>query len=702
MASEHSQIEALLNWVQLFDFSQLQNEDDVETKFVIKLLEYLGYSDQHRRGKYPLKTYNPGKPGRKPEIDNIYFSTIEIKKQGPDTSLLLVEAKEPKEANLEKDIAQAEFYGDKVKILFHVVTNGHQLKVIKRHRHHDDECIFDIPTCELQNEATLTRFYHLLHFDVVKRIKELAVNDLTHDLYVEVSQTLHRHPDLLEQLAKGDFNSTIVREGRRIIVSKPKVAVDCQLPLVYGGGSCQIEFSNVMLRGLTCQLSHKEVVRDLLIGLHTPPNWEARCFIKKTANGTFEVSLGQTTVLLSEQETQELCTCIDVVGQAYKEALIEATELLEAWDYQYIQTFEIPGLPDLIRGFSLLSVKPWLWQLMKQFASEFDYVDEKTDWHIFNPGIQSIGIHQNKYGHTNVMLWPLFNGGNPPNDWIDVLYYDPDEEVTLYEHDSKKSWKQFVGVQGIWTVRYTHDWILEKFIPKVLSHYHVQYRGYQHPLHTMQEWFAEKLVPHVFSGYKTLQQKQREAQQKTIIKKAALSNSQKMQPLLSEAGELKHLAPYLHDVQAWLAHYGLAYPTRKIAASLLRSYYVTFTELLQAVNPTTVNIGYIEEKLGYVERRTREKLRGGKLSAEEEEAVYKGLSTVEGILECLNSHVNRIHETEVEFTYLAELISRVFISIAQDGKGYVEQDQLNGAKQVLLPLWQQSRFDERFIRFLPD
>src|SRR6266704_6262684 len=92
-----------------------------------------------------------------------------------------------------------------------------------------------------------------------------------------------------------------------------------------------------------------------------------------------------------------------------------------------------------------------------------------------------------------------------------------------------------LGVQGIWTVRYTHDWILEKFIPKVLSHYHVQYRGYQHPLHTMQEWFAEKLVPHVFSGYKTLQQKQREAQQKTIIKKAALSNSQKMQPLLSEA-----------------------------------------------------------------------------------------------------------------------------------------------------------------------
>lgn len=309
MTSEQSQIEALLNWVRSFDFAQLQNEDDVETKFVIKLLAYLGYTDQHRRGKYPLKTYNPGKQGRKPEIDNIYFTTTEIEEQNSDTSLLLVEAKEPSKVNLEEDIAQAEFYGDKLKILFHVLTNGHQLKVFKRHRHRSDECIFDIPTCELQNQATLTRFYRLLHFDEVKRLKELAVNDLTHDLYVEASQTLHRHPDLLAQIAKGDFNPYIVLEGGRIIISKPKVAVDCQLPLVYRKGSCQIEFSNIMLRGLTCQLRHEDVVRDLLIGLHTPPDWEARCFIKKTANGTFQASLGQTTVLLSEEETDELCAC---------------------------------------------------------------------------------------------------------------------------------------------------------------------------------------------------------------------------------------------------------------------------------------------------------------------------------------------------------------------------------------------------------
>jgi hypothetical protein len=72
-----------------------------------------------------------------------------------------------------------------------------------------------------------------------------------------------------------------------------------------------------------------------------------------------------------------------------------------------------------------------------------------------------------------------------------------------------------------------------------------------------------------------------------------------------------------------------------------------------------------------VERKTRERLRRKELGAEEEQAVYLGLSTVEGILECLKSHVQRIHKAEYEFTDFAELISRVFISIAQDGNGYV-------------------------------
>ena len=48
-------------------------------------------------------------------------------------------------------------------------------------------------------------------------------------------------------------------------------------------------------------------------------------------------------------------------------------------------------------------------------------------------------------------------------------------------------------------------------------------------------------------------------------------------------------------------------------ASLLREYYATFTELMKAINPTTVDLGYIEGKLGVLEREMNAQFLGGKL-----------------------------------------------------------------------------------------
>src|SRR5258705_12886687 len=105
-------LEELINWIDTFDSSLLQNEDDVETKFILPFFRYLGYPDEDRRGKYPVNDYQPGsRRGRKPEIDQIYFSVSEANEQNADTALVLVEAKEPQEHNLAEAIKQAKFYG---------------------------------------------------------------------------------------------------------------------------------------------------------------------------------------------------------------------------------------------------------------------------------------------------------------------------------------------------------------------------------------------------------------------------------------------------------------------------------------------------------------------------------------------------------------------------------------------------------------
>jgi tetratricopeptide (TPR) repeat protein len=167
--------ETFITWILNFDPHLLQNEDDVETKFVIPLFTHLGYPEACYRGKYPIKTYKPGRQGRKPETDRIYFSVGNPDEQDSHTSLILIEAKEPQKKNLDEDVAQAKFYGYHLTPPFLVVTNGYHLKVIRRYAYRE-EMLFDCTVEELHDEATATAFYNQLHFETVKRIKEYTVN----------------------------------------------------------------------------------------------------------------------------------------------------------------------------------------------------------------------------------------------------------------------------------------------------------------------------------------------------------------------------------------------------------------------------------------------------------------------------------------------------------------------------------------------
>src|SRR5713226_8368217 len=171
--SDNTKFNPFFAWLQAFDPSLLTNEAEVESKFVVPIFQYLGYPEECRRPQYPLQTYEPGgrgKKGRKPSIDQIYFSTIEQKKQTPDTSLIIVEAKEPGEAHLDEALKQARFYGSHLYPLFLVVTNAHRLLVVKHRGYRGEEQVLDVTFRQLQEQTTANQLYHQLHFDVVKRL----------------------------------------------------------------------------------------------------------------------------------------------------------------------------------------------------------------------------------------------------------------------------------------------------------------------------------------------------------------------------------------------------------------------------------------------------------------------------------------------------------------------------------------------------
>lgn len=398
MSNKH-QIDLLIEWINNFNPELLKNEDDVETKFVLPFFKLLGYPENNRRGKYPIKAYKPGKKqGRDPEADHVYFSTNEQEKQNADTSLIIVEAKKPTEKNLEPHIKQAKFYGDHLKSVFLVVTNGYQVKVLKRPRHRIEEPVFDITTDKLKEKKIASEFYNQLNFEIVKQINEKIANDLTHSQYVSLEKALQRHPEIQAILDKGDFEPSTTRGKKYLRVVKPKVAIECNLPIAFDEGDCTIEFSSIILRGSTISLTHKEILGNLMTGLNTKPHWGTRPFLIQLEDNYFEASLGRTTVILSAAETQDLCDCVDEVFSEYKNIIIEAENSLETWEFEPVDSDD--GL-----GFQLCSVGQELWELMVEFSKEFDYDKGDSDWHIFER--QSyIKVSNKKSVLPHVLIFP--------------------------------------------------------------------------------------------------------------------------------------------------------------------------------------------------------------------------------------------------------------------------------------------------------
>ncbi|MDJ0555005.1 MAG: type I restriction enzyme HsdR N-terminal domain-containing protein [Microcoleaceae cyanobacterium MO_207.B10] len=639
--SNHHQINLLVEWINNFNPELLKNEDDVETKFVLPFFKLLGYPENNRRGKYPIKAYKPGKKkGRDPEADHVYFSTDNQEKQNADTSLIIVEAKKPKE-NLEPHIKQAKYYGEHLKSVFLVITNCYQVKVFKRHRHRKDELVFDITTDELKDKKTVLDFYEKLNFEIVKQFNENTANDLTHSQYVSLEKALQRHPDIQDILDKGDFEPSTTKGKNYLRVVKDKVAIECNLPIAFDEGDCTIEFSSIILRGSTISLTHKEILGNLMTGLNTKPQWGTRHFLRQIEDNYFEASLGRTTVILSAAETQDLCDIFDEILSEYKSIIIEAENSLETWEFEPVDSYE--GL-----GFNLCSVSQELWELMVQFSEEFDYDEGDSDWHIFER--QSyIKVSNKKSVFPHVLIFPKLttNYNNLLSEDEVNLIYMPSEFRLEFMENHYGSWQQDVGSRGTWTATYTKKWLLEEFIPKVIDYYSGKNFNYRCKLEDTIDNTENKKIP------------------------------------IQEIDEHSYLVPYLREIQESIH-------LSTFEASLLYPYYKSFTDLIKSTDSNIPGMDYIRGKLGNIEYHYFRK-KGKEYSR------YEQNWNFEHAVNFLYQQVERIKASEYEDSHNADLISRTFIWILEEGNLHYSQTQLNAAKKALIPLWELSRFEERHI-----
>ncbi|MEH2422521.1 MAG: hypothetical protein V7K48_16865 [Nostoc sp.] len=634
-------IKQFITWIQGFDHRILQNEDDVKEKFIFPMFHYLCYPEKCHR-EYPLKISKSGNYGINPEIAQIYYTTDDIKQQNTDTSLIFTEVIEPHQAKLNDAIKQAKFYNNHFKTLFFMITNGYQIKVFKQLHYHKEESIFDTNIDVLRNYDIASKFYNQLNFDSVKNIDKSTANILIYTKYNLIERFIRRYSDLQDVLEKCDFEPSTTREGYHLVVVKPKVAIACNLPKAFGGGNCEIEFSSIILRGLKIYLNHQDILGQLMTGLYTQPDWGCRRFFKQLDKNTFEVYLGQTTLILSELEAVDLCLCIDGVCQEYKNLIIEFENVLETWNFEFVKFSES-------RGFILFSVKQELWELMQQFANEFDYTKGKSEWHLFHRKDISIRVSRGIRDHTFILAKIDRSFDLLPNNQINIIYELNDVNLQSIETGKLTLWQQDIGVLGIWTARYTKQWLLEKYIPKVINHY---------------------------------SQKSQLSEAELLAK---ITNYSSDRALIKEINNIRDLAPYLRDIQSWL-HICV----ENIAASLLKPYYQAYTNLVRNTDSSITGIDYIIGNLRRVEWKNTQ------VEIPHTFTDKKNL-TFKYAMDCLDQQVARINNCEYENSFKADLITRIFIWIIENGKISFSQAQLNSAKQALLPLWEQSRFEMRHV-----
>jgi hypothetical protein len=448
--------------------------------------------------------------------------------------------------------------------------------------------------------------------------------------------------ELQNLLLKCDFQPSITKEEHRLIVVRPKVAIACNLPQSLRQGDCQIEFSNIFFKGLKISINHHNILGELMIGLHTQPEWKCRPFLKQVAKNYFAVSLGQTTIILSQLETTDLCLCIDTVCQEYKNYIVEFENNLETWNLEFV---EFAG----VRGFHLFTVEQKLWELMYKFATEFDYVKGTSKWHLFHQEDISIRVSRGIRDHAFILPQVDSSWFLKTKNKINIIYEINDVHLQSLARGKMTSWQQDIGTRGTWTARYTKQWLLEKYIPQVIEYYSQQ-----------SQLFTDELLPEI--------------------------NKYKFEHIsIKDINDIKDTLLYLQDIQSWLNIY-----IENIASVLLCPYYQAFTDLVRNTDSAITGIDYIMGNLRGIVWSDRE----NEINSHSREGK---IVTFKSVMACLDAQVTRINNCEYEKSFNADLITRTFMWIIENGKISFSQAQMNAAKQALLPLWEQSRFEMRHV-----
>jgi hypothetical protein len=219
-----------------------------------------------------------------------------------------------------------------------------------------------------------------------------------------------------------------------------------------------LSFARHDLSGTSITISGKELVRWMQWRAHAHDD-EARPYALPMDDSTNRVVLlaQSARLILHQEEIEHFDWALHTAWGTFCKTANEQLTHYRCGRFKRLRGSTGP--------FVLASVERWLWQAMLEFAQENDVDKGQGPWHIFdgNPGSIKVysrtasdrfdsGFHAILYAYERGSIWL------PWESRVDIGWDFPSTFNSTPE----------VSARANWDAEFTHDWLLEEFIPTVI------------------------------------------------------------------------------------------------------------------------------------------------------------------------------------------------------------------------------------------
>lgn len=294
--------------------------------------------------------------------------------------------------------------------------------------------------------------------DIVKEISKMKTKEL-YEIFkfikAEYSNKIIEKIKMLKEDKSLYIDEIIVRDKHICYYTYGlgKVRIDAYLPVsIEEKLSCLISFQQPGLSD--CMFTFEEdQIRKILFNDHNSGFSEKRKFILNIDSEKVGIQFPNNRFITDVQTAEQLCILISCLYEKYLLTKRELYQIIGAINYEEINQGE----------FNIIRTPLYLWTAMVDFAQKHDHFYGNTQWDIFHPlNLQKkdhIIIYKNHLNKIKADILAELFVRDINKNYVDIVWkagYTPlIDKMDGFNNEMK------------WKVDYTHNWILEEFIPYI-------------------------------------------------------------------------------------------------------------------------------------------------------------------------------------------------------------------------------------------